>query len=58
MVIQSSTSKPASDHYDLAIVGAGIIGLATAREVLMRHPGLRVVVLEKRACDCQPPIRP
>ncbi len=47
MVIQSSISKPASDHYDLAIVGAGIIGLATAREVLTRHPGLRVVVLEK-----------
>ena len=29
------------------MVGAGIIGLATARELLVRHPGLRVVVLER-----------
>jgi 2-hydroxyglutarate dehydrogenase len=32
---------------DLAVVGAGLIGLATAREVLGRRPGLRVAVLEK-----------
>lgn len=32
---------------DLAIVGAGILGLATARELLTRHPGLRVAVLDK-----------
>lgn len=34
---------------DLVVVGAGIIGLAVAREALLRHPGLRVVVLEKEA---------
>ncbi len=45
--VKSNTSSPSSHHYDLAIVGAGIIGLATAREVLIRQPGLRVVVLEK-----------
>src|SRR5688500_20239274 len=33
---------------DLAIVGAGIIGLAVAREMLLRRPGLRVAVLEKQ----------
>lgn len=33
--------------YDLAIIGAGILGLGTAREVLLRHPDLRLVVLEK-----------
>ena len=33
--------------FDLAIVGGGIIGLATAREALRRFPHLRVVVLEK-----------
>src|SRR5215467_9652861 len=33
--------------YDVAIVGAGLIGLATARELLIRQPRLRVVVLEK-----------
>jgi (S)-2-hydroxyglutarate dehydrogenase len=32
---------------DLIIVGAGIVGLATARELIRRHPGLRVVVLDR-----------
>jgi (S)-2-hydroxyglutarate dehydrogenase len=35
------------DRYDLAIVGAGIIGLATARELLTRRPGLRVAVVDR-----------
>ncbi len=33
--------------YDLAIVGAGIVGLATAWQILRRRSGLRVVVLDK-----------
>lgn len=33
--------------YDLAIIGGGIIGLATARQALLRHPKLRIVVLER-----------
>jgi L-2-hydroxyglutarate oxidase LhgO len=33
--------------YDLAIIGGGILGLATGREFLRRHPSARVVVLEK-----------
>lgn len=32
---------------DLAIIGGGIIGMATAHEALRRRPGLRVLVLEK-----------
>lgn len=32
---------------DVAVVGAGIVGLATARALVLRHPRLRVVVLEK-----------
>ncbi len=40
-------SRPSSHHYDVAIVGAGLIGLATARELLIRQPALHVVVLEK-----------
>jgi L-2-hydroxyglutarate oxidase LhgO len=32
---------------DCVVVGAGILGLAVARESLLRHPGLRVLVLEK-----------
>ncbi|KOU55808.1 hydroxyglutarate oxidase [Streptomyces sp. MMG1533] len=31
----------------VGIVGAGIVGLATAREIALRRPGTRVVVLEK-----------
>jgi L-2-hydroxyglutarate oxidase len=34
---------------DLIVVGAGILGLAVAREWLKGHPGLRVLVLEKEA---------
>jgi L-2-hydroxyglutarate oxidase len=32
---------------DLVVIGAGIVGLATAREVLRRRPGAAVLVLEK-----------
>lgn len=32
---------------DLVVVGGGILGLATAREYLSRHPGARVRILEK-----------
>lgn len=32
---------------DVAVVGAGILGLAVTRELLARHPGLDVRVLEK-----------
>uniref|UniRef100_A0A3Q3C7W7 L-2-hydroxyglutarate dehydrogenase, mitochondrial n=1 Tax=Haplochromis burtoni TaxID=8153 RepID=A0A3Q3C7W7_HAPBU len=33
--------------YDIAVVGAGIVGLATARELILRHPSLSFVLLEK-----------
>ena len=33
--------------YDLAIVGGGIVGLATGRELLRRHPHLKLIDLEK-----------
>lgn len=33
--------------YDLVIVGAGIVGLATAREFLLRYPTLKVAILER-----------
>jgi L-2-hydroxyglutarate oxidase len=34
-------------QFDVAVVGAGILGLATARELLRRHPRLRVAVLDR-----------
>ena len=46
----SRPSYPLAMHrdHDLAIVGAGIVGLAVARELLVRRPGLRVAVLDKQ----------
>ena len=35
------------ERCDLAVVGAGILGLAVAREALLRDPGLSVCVLER-----------
>jgi L-2-hydroxyglutarate oxidase len=35
--------------YDLAIIGGGIVGLATALEVTERFPGLSIAILEKEA---------
>jgi len=37
------------DVYDIVVVGAGIVGLATARELLLRHPDLRLLVVEKES---------
>lgn len=36
-----------SGIYDIAVIGGGIIGLATARRLLIRHPSLKVCVLER-----------
>jgi L-2-hydroxyglutarate oxidase len=44
--VPSATTEPPRDC-DLAVVGAGIVGLAVARELLRRHPGLRLLVLER-----------
>ena len=35
--------------YDVVVVGAGILGLATARRLLHARPGLRLALLEKEA---------
>ncbi len=34
-------------EYDIAIIGAGIVGLATAMDLITRRPDLRLIVLEK-----------
>jgi (S)-2-hydroxyglutarate dehydrogenase len=44
---QRGLPSAAVERYDLAIVGAGIIGLATARELLARRPGLRLAVVDR-----------
>ena len=35
-------------YYDVAVVGAGIVGLAVARELLARRPDARLVVIDKQ----------
>ncbi len=36
-----------SIKYDFVVIGAGIVGLATAREILSRKPGSRLLILDK-----------
>jgi L-2-hydroxyglutarate oxidase len=38
-----------SERFALVIVGGGIVGLATAYQLLVRKPGLRVAILEKES---------
>ena len=33
--------------YDVVIVGGGIVGMATAQELITRHPNLSFAVVEK-----------
>ncbi len=39
--------KPAHMNYDVIVIGAGIVGSATAMHLLEQNPGLRVCILEK-----------
>lgn len=43
----ASASFVVRGTYDLTVIGGGIVGLAVARQALLRHPKLRVCVLEK-----------
>jgi L-2-hydroxyglutarate oxidase len=38
-----------ASQYDVTVIGAGIIGLSTAMQLLARHPDLRVALIEKDA---------
>ncbi|CAJ0564690.1 unnamed protein product, partial [Mesorhabditis spiculigera] len=40
-------SKP--EKFDVVVVGGGIVGCATAREILLERPNLKVAVIEKEA---------
>ncbi len=41
--------EPVTGNYDLAVIGGGIVGLATAYQLLLRRPGLSLAVVEKEA---------
>ena len=43
---------PSDQRVDVVVVGAGIVGLATAIALQRRFPGLEVLVLEKEATPC------
>jgi len=50
--MQAPTAEPPAsstpvERADLLVIGGGILGLATAREMLIRRPGLRVLVVEQ-----------
>lgn len=40
-------------EYDVAVIGGGIVGMATAREMKVRHPNLSFIVLEKEKEICK-----
>ncbi|KAK6183693.1 hypothetical protein SNE40_011123 [Patella caerulea] len=41
------TNSATGGNYDVVIVGGGIVGMATARELITRHPNLTFAVVEK-----------
>ena len=45
----TAVQQEENNFYDLAIVGGGIVGLATARELVLRHPEMKLVLLEKES---------
>ena len=42
-----SDIKRSVSTYNVVVVGGGIIGLATAQELVLRHPNLKIGLLEK-----------
>jgi (S)-2-hydroxyglutarate dehydrogenase len=46
---RDAMTDAAGGSYDAAVVGAGIVGLAVAREMGTRQPGLRLVVIDKES---------
>lgn len=52
-VIVTDQRVVSSSTCDVAVVGAGIVGLATARELILRHPALTFTLLEKEKELCE-----
>jgi 2-hydroxyglutarate dehydrogenase len=43
----SSAASTEGSKFDLVCVGGGIVGVSSAREILLRHPHLKVAIVEK-----------
>src|SRR5260370_34477992 len=42
-----------SDRYDVAVVGAGTVGLAVAGDIVARRPAAKVIVIDKASAVAQ-----
>lgn len=45
--LSSVGANEGSKKFDLVCVGGGIVGVASAREILLRHPNLKIAIVEK-----------
>jgi len=45
--------KSAAQHYDVLIVGAGVIGLASAYHIKLAHPNLAALVVDRKSAPAQ-----
>ncbi len=54
-----AVSRPAGrPEHDIAVIGAGIVGLASALQLLRHRRTLKLVVIDARATSCRPPELP
>ena len=44
-----ANTKQNSERYDVTILGGGLAGLTLARQLLIKHPALRIALVEKRS---------